>query len=252
MLATTKLMKDYLTNDSRLPVLANINLEVHRNELIAIIGPNGCGKSTLLRLLAGLERPSGGKVLLNGKEVQRPTRDIAMMFQTPALLPWLSVFEHLKLPYNLTGDKSSLTEDELIGILRTTGLHQFASSRPQHLSVGMRQMLAFCMALSVGSKILLMDEPFSALNAITREQLAVLLLRVLLDIELTIVLVTHNISEAVFLADRVIVLTSRPCYILKSVKIPFERPRSLSLLSSNTFNIICSDLRSVLLSVHNQ
>jgi NitT/TauT family transport system ATP-binding protein len=207
--------------------LRGIDLKVTAGEFVAIVGRSGCGKSTLLRVIAGLLRPTGGRVVIDGAEVARPRRDIALMFQRPALLPWRSVLDNVLLPIEFAGGRRSAHRARARELLDMVGLDGFHRRLPHELSGGMQQRVALCRSLIMQPRVMLMDEPFSALDALTRTELAVELQRIHMENLATIVFVTHSIEEAVLLADRVVVLSPRPGQIRKILEIGIPRPRSL-------------------------
>jgi NitT/TauT family transport system ATP-binding protein len=200
---------------------------VSPGEFVAVVGRSGCGKSTLLRIIAGLLPPSTGRVLINGTEVTRPRRDVAMMFQRPGLLPWRSALDNVLLPIELVGLRRSAHRARAEELLDLVGLDGFHRRLPRELSGGMQQRVALCRSLILRPEVMLMDEPFSALDALTRTELAVQLQRIHMENLATIVFVTHSIDEAVLLADRVVVLTPRPARIRKILDVTIPRPRSL-------------------------
>jgi NitT/TauT family transport system ATP-binding protein len=202
---------------------------VGEGELVTLVGRSGCGKSTLLRIVAGLVAPSSGRVTVAGREVRGPSRDVALAFQRPALLPWRNVLENVLLPVEVLGlDRRAYRKraEELLGLV---GLAGFEERRPHELSGGMQQRAALCRSLVYDPSVLLMDEPFAALDALTREELSLELQRIFAEHGKTIVFVTHSISEAVLLADRVVVMTPRPGRIAEIVPVAAPRPRSLGM-----------------------
>ena len=203
--------------------LRDIDLDIPEGEFLAVIGRSGCGKSTLLRLIAGLLHPSAGQVYVAGEPVTRPRRDIAMVFQRPALLPWRSVLDNVLLPAEVFGWKRSQYRDRAHELLDLVGLTGFHKRLPHELSGGMQQRVSLCRALIQSPKVMLMDEPFSALDALTREELAVQLQRIHMELRTTIVFVTHSIQEAILLADRVAVL-SRPGQMRRVLDVDIPRP----------------------------
>jgi NitT/TauT family transport system ATP-binding protein len=207
--------------------LRDIDLSIVEGEFVAVIGRSGCGKSTLLRLIAGLLPPTAGQVRVGGTPVTGPRRDIAMMFQRPALLPWRSVLDNILLPAEIHRTGRAAHRERAERLLATAGLTGFQKRLPHELSGGMQQRVALCRALIQQPHLLLMDEPFSALDALTREELSGELQRVHMELACTTVFVTHSIQEAVLLADRVIVLTARPGRIKQILTIKIPRPRSL-------------------------
>ncbi len=207
--------------------LRGIDLNVKVGEFVAVVGRSGCGKSTLLRLIAGLLTPTGGRVLVDDTPVTKPRRDISMLFQRPALLPWRTVLDNVLLPVEFFGWKRSRYRDRAHALLNLVGLAGFEKRLPHELSGGMQQRVSLCRALIQQPRVMLMDEPFSALDALTREELSVELQRIHMEMGATIVFVTHSIQEAVLLADRVVVMTSRPGRVRETLDIDIPRPRSL-------------------------
>jgi NitT/TauT family transport system ATP-binding protein len=206
--------------------LRDVDLSVSSGEFVAVLGRSGCGKSTLLRLIAGLLRPTGGRVRVDGAEVDRPRRDIPLMFQRPALLPWRSVLDNVLLPVEFAGTRRAAYRDRAGELLRMVGLEDFQRLAPNELSGGMQQRAALCRSLILRPRALLLDEPFSALDALTRTELADELQRIHMGQGTTMVLVTHSIEEAVLLADRVVVLSPRPGRVRRVMDIDIPRPRS--------------------------
>ena len=207
--------------------LAGIDLEVAENEFVAVIGRSGCGKSTLLRLIAGLLPPTGGRIVVDGRPVTKPRRDVSFMFQRPALLPWRSVLANVMLPIEIFGLERGPYRERAHELLELVGLLGFEKRLPHELSGGMQQRVSLCRSLIQAPAVMLMDEPFSALDALTREELSEELQRIQLEQPRTSVLVTHSVEEAAMLADRVVVLSPRPGRIRKIVDVAIERPREL-------------------------
>ncbi|MDX3660559.1 ABC transporter ATP-binding protein [Streptomyces sp. ID05-26A] len=205
--------------------LDGIDLEVGEHEFVAVIGRSGCGKSTLLRLVAGLLTPSHGRILVAGSPVTRPRRDVSVMFQRPALLPWRTVLANVLLPIEIfgLGDHRERAHE----LLDLAGLGGFEQRLPHELSGGMQQRVSLCRSLIQSPRVMLMDEPFSALDAITRAELSLELQRVQLAQPRAVVFVTHSIDEAVLLADRIVVLSPRPGRIHRVVDVGLARPRAL-------------------------
>jgi NitT/TauT family transport system ATP-binding protein len=207
--------------------LHDIHLDVADGEFVAVVGRSGCGKSTLLRIAAGLLRPTLGEVYFDGERVTKPRRDIAMVFQRPALLPWRSVLGNVLLPAEFLGLRRSAHRTRAMELLEKVGLAGFHKRLPHELSGGMQQRVALCRSLLTHPKALLMDEPFSALDVLTREELSGELQRIHMEHSATILFVTHSINEAILLADRVVVLTPRPGQVLKMLEVRIPRPRTL-------------------------
>jgi NitT/TauT family transport system ATP-binding protein len=207
--------------------LRGIDLQVREGEFVAIVGRSGCGKSTLLRIVAGLIAASAGQVVVDGIPVAKPRRDVAMLFQRPALLPWRSVLDNVLLPVEMFGWRRAEHRERALALLDMVGLNGFEKRLPHELSGGMQQRVALCRSLIGQPKVMLMDEPFSALDALTREELTVELQRIHMELAATTLFVTHSIDEAVLLADRVVVLSPRPGRIQNVVEVKIPRPRSL-------------------------
>lgn len=230
----------------RLHVLDGMDLEVGRREVVALIGPNGCGKSTLLRVVAGLLPADRGDVRLAGVPVTGPDPRVALVFQEPRLLPWASAAANIAFPLELAGRDRATTAarvDELLGLV---GLRDFAAARPAELSGGMRQRVAIARALALEPAVLLLDEPFSALDALTRDRFDLELLRLWERTGTAILVVTHSIPEAVLLADRVVVMTPRPGRVAGVVGVGLERPRRLDMLESPALALAAAEVRGLL------
>ena len=213
----------------------HVSFDARPGEFVSVVGPSGCGKSTLLRLIAGLIPLSGGTISVNGAEVTEPRQDVALMFQRPTLLPWQTALQNALLPRTLQGRAGSEARRDAYELLDLVGLTGFEHTYPRHLSGGMQQRVALARLLMVGVEVLLLDEPFAAVDQLTRERLNMELLSVHERTEATAVLVTHNITEAVLLADRVIVMTPRPGRIADVLDVPFERPRVPEMAAERKF-----------------
>jgi NitT/TauT family transport system ATP-binding protein len=226
--------------------LDNVSVTIADRELVAVLGPSGCGKSTLLRLLAGLLVPTSGRVLVGGMDPAELSRRhrIGIAFQDHGLLPWLSTRANVGLPFRLAGQSSDDARvDEL---LRLVGLDGFAAARPAQLSGGMRQRVSIARALVLRPALLLLDEPMGSLDAVTRRRLTLELQRIWLADGVTTALVTHSVEEAVFLADRVVVLSPRPGRVLADRLVPFARPRDAGLLREPSFQQVAAELDTLL------
>jgi NitT/TauT family transport system ATP-binding protein len=213
----------------------HVTFEATAGEFVSIVGPSGCGKSTLLRLIAGLIPLTDGQIAVNGVEVTEPRQDVALMFQRPTLLPWRTALENALLPPKLGGKQDGAAERRAYELLELVGLEGFEHTYPRHLSGGMQQRVALARLLMVGVDVLLLDEPFAAVDQLTRERLNFELLRVHERMSATALLVTHNITEAILLADRVIVMTPRPGKIADVIDVPFERPRVQEMIAEPEF-----------------
>ncbi len=210
----------------RVEALADVSLDVAPGEFVCLIGPSGCGKSTLLNIVAGLDRPDGGEILMDGRPVAEPGPDRAVLFQEPALFPWMSVVGNVEFALRFSdGDRTS-RHDRALHWLEKVGLARFAGAQPHELSPGMRQRAALARALACQPQVLLADEPFGALDAQSREILQRELQSVWLEVRNTFIFVTHNVREAVFLADRVVLLSARPGRPVAEHRISSPRPRA--------------------------
>jgi len=218
-----------------LEVLREIDIAMERGAFISLVGPSGCGKTTLLRIVAGLEPASTGAVLLDGRAVQAPGPDRGFVFQSDNLLPWRTVFDNAVIGPEIAGRTGAAVKDRIRGLLRLVGLGGFENYFPRQLSGGMRQRVNLARALAVDPDILLMDEPFSALDAQTREIMQTELMRIWEEGRKTVLFVTHQIDEAVFLSDRVLVLARRPGRIREDIDIALPRPRALAIKRAPEF-----------------
>jgi NitT/TauT family transport system ATP-binding protein len=227
MIRLDSVSRTFSSRSGTVEALRGIDLQAREGEFVAIVGRSGCGKSTLLRIVAGLLAPSAGQVVVDGVPVAKPRRDVAMLFQRPALLPWRSVLDNVLLPVEMFGWRRAEHRVRALTLLDMVGLNGFEKRLPHELSGGMQQRVALCRSLIGQPKVMLMDEPFSALDALTREELTVELQRIHMELAATTLFVTHSIDEAVLLADRVVVLSPRPGQIQKVVEVNIPRPRSL-------------------------
>jgi NitT/TauT family transport system ATP-binding protein len=218
-----------------LEVLREINVAIDRGAFISLVGPSGCGKTTLLRIVAGVEPASSGAVLLDGRAVSAPGGDRGFVFQSDNLLPWRTVFDNAFIGPEIAGRTGPAEKDRIRDMLRLIGLEGFESYFPRQLSGGMRQRVNLARALAIDPEILLMDEPFSALDAQTREIMQTELMRIWEEGRKTVLFVTHQIDEAVFLSDRVLVLARRPGRIQETIDVALPRPRALAIKRTPEF-----------------
>ncbi|HEY9050225.1 MAG TPA: ABC transporter ATP-binding protein [Gammaproteobacteria bacterium] len=229
------LNKEFNTPQGKVTALKNINFETYKREFVCVIGPSGCGKSTLIRILAGLEEPTSGSVLLDGKEVHGPGPDRGMVFQGYTLFPWLTVKKNVMFGLEMAGHGKTVSEEEAFQWIDLVGLSKFANSYPHQLSGGMKQRVAIARALANRPRILLMDEPFGALDAQTRAKMQNYLMEIWQNIDITILFITHDLDEAIYLADRILVLKAHPGEVQELIEVPVPQPRHPDQLLSPEF-----------------
>jgi NitT/TauT family transport system ATP-binding protein len=229
------LNKNFGTGPAATVALNNINFATHRREFLCVVGPSGCGKSTLVRILAGLEEKTSGEVLLQGKPVTGPGSDRGMVFQGYTLFPWLTVKKNVMFGLEVNGKGRDEAEQQALQWLGLIGLEKFADAYPHQLSGGMKQRVAIVRALANQPRILLMDEPFGALDAQTRAKMQAHLLEIWRKIDITIIFITHDLDEAIFLADRILVLSAHPGEVQELIEVPVPRPRSVTQCFSPEF-----------------
>jgi NitT/TauT family transport system ATP-binding protein len=229
----------------RIDALKNINFEIEDayskegrdiGEFRVLLGPSGCGKSTLLRLIAGLDQPDSGEILVNDRPVDRPGRDRGMVFQKYTSFPWLSVADNIGYGLKINGVPPDKRKETVARLVEAVGLRGFEQSYPETLSGGMQQRVAIARTLALRPSVILMDEPFGALDAQTRSEMQQLLLGVWDETASTVLFVTHDVEEAIYLADRIFIMSAHPGTILEDLEVPFDRPRDLSLKEHNEFH----------------
>ncbi len=241
------LSKTYDTPDAhQVTALKNLDFEIYDGEFVSVVGQSGCGKSTLLKVLAGLLPYSEGSVQVNGKPLRGPSPEAAVVFQSPVLLPWRTVLENVLLPIEFRKLPRSRYQQSALDLLELVGLRDFARRYPFELSGGMQQRVAIVRALVQDPRLLLMDEPFGALDAMTREQMNLELVRIWSQSRKTVFFITHSIAEAIFLSDRVIAMTTRPGSIADVISIDLPRPRDLSIINTERFGRYAAHLHSLL------
>ena len=226
--------------------LEGINLAAAAGEFVTLVGPSGCGKTTLLRIVAGLVPQTGGEVDVNGRPLRGPTRDIGIVFQVPALMAWRSVLDNILLQIEIRRLDVASYRGRALDLIKLVGLSGFEGRYPYQLSGGMQQRVAICRALIHDPSLLLMDEPFGALDALTREQMNLELQRIWLERRKTVLFITHSIPEAVFLSDRVCVMSPRPGRILETLAVPIPRPRTGATMQRNEFVGLVGRVREVM------
>lgn len=227
--------REYGAKGGTVRALDEISIDVRPGEFVSLVGPSGCGKSTLLRLIAGLEKPTKGTVKIDSEVVREPHRELGIVFQQDLLMPWRTVLANVLLQSVVRGDRSRQTRERALDLLSQVGLDGFERKYPSQLSGGMRQRVGICRAILHSPRMLLMDEPFAALDAMTRDQMAVDVAAMATDLGITVMFVTHSISEAVFLSDRVLVMSPRPGRIEADIAVSIERPRTLHVRQSAEF-----------------
>jgi NitT/TauT family transport system ATP-binding protein len=231
-----------LTFDSGTRALESVSLTLKHGEFVSVVGPSGCGKSSLLRLVAGLSSATSGELRSRPAQLQ----DCGFVFQDPTLMPWASVFDNVWLPLRLRGIAREIAQQKILPLLESVGLAEFAAALPAELSGGMRMRASIARALSAEPQLLLMDEPFAALDEYTRQRLNVELLQWWRARQLGVLFVTHSVSEAVFLSQRVVLMSSRPGRVLEVMEVPFAYPRSRELRDSAEFIALCRQINAAL------
>jgi NitT/TauT family transport system ATP-binding protein len=225
------------------PSLRPIDFTIADGEFVVVVGPSGCGKTTLLKMIAGLLPPSSGEIRIEGHTITKPHGGVGIVFQTAMLLPWRSVFRNVMMPIEVKNLPRQIYEKRAMALLKMVGLEGFEHKYPWQLSGGMQQRASICRALVHDPKTVLMDEPFGALDAMTRERMNVELQRIQRETRKTVLLITHSIPEAVFLADRILVMTDRPGSIAAVYDVPLARPRSLDVLADPVFVELTQTIR---------
>jgi len=233
-----------------LEAIRNVSFDVADGEFLSLLGPSGCGKSTLLMMVAGLIDSTEGEIAVNGKAVAGPRREVGVVFQQPVLLPWRKVLDNVLFPIELLKLPRAQYEKRAMDLLAMAKIEDFAHHLPRQLSGGMRQRVSICRALIHDPRILLMDEPFSALDALTRDEMGVELLRIWQANRKTVIFVTHSIREAVLLSDRVLVMGRRPSTIVEELAIDLPRPRHIAMTEDESFNRFVRTLRKAIEASH--
>ena len=240
------LHKTYASRNGRVAALADVTLSIKQNEFVTLVGPSGCGKSTLLKLIGALIRPSRGKLLFDGAPLFHPTRDVGIVFQEAVLLEWRTVLDNVLLPAEILGLDKRKSRARAMDLIALVGLVGFERRYPRELSGGMQQRVSLCRALIHNPSVLLMDEPFAALDAMTREELGFELMRIWDADKKTVIFVTHNISEAILLADRVVAMSPRPGRIARVLDVALARPRTIAMEFTETFKSYSEEIRDVI------
>jgi NitT/TauT family transport system ATP-binding protein len=251
VVALSEVTKTFGEGANAITALDRVSFGISEHEFVSVLGPSGCGKSTLLRLISGLAKPTRGSLRVHDHPVTEPRDDIGIMFQRPILLPWLDVLANVTFPLKHKYDRVTAEDrDRARALLRIVGLQDFFSKSVDELSGGMQQRVALARALLLDPDILLMDEPFSALDALTREEMSFELLNIWSGRPKTVVFITHSIPEAVLLSDRIIVMSNRPGTVREVLDVPLPRPRSIDTLSHHAFNELANYIRRQLFVRH--
>jgi NitT/TauT family transport system ATP-binding protein len=241
-LAVEGATKFYDTKSGPLHALDNFSIDVRDGEFVCVVGPSGCGKTTLLWSMAGLHSLTSGQVLLDGEVVNGPHPQIGMVFQEANLLPWRSLIRNIHLPFEIKGKQPDA--NWITHLLERVGLGGFEHKYPRELSGGMQQRASIVRALSFNPSVLLMDEPFGALDAFTRDEMNMMVEQIWLETRKTIVFITHNIAEAVFLSDRIFVMSARPGRLARTFEVPYARPRTLDVMAERDFFEMVNEIKA--------
>jgi len=247
LLTVTGVKKEYETREGDMILaLDRVALSLADGEFVSVVGPSGCGKSTLLKIIAGIEPPSEGSILYRGQAVRRPQRGMGVVFQSPVLLPWLTVLQNVLLPIKVLRLPRGPAVERARSLLTLVGLAGFENKYPSELSGGMQQRVGIARSLSHDPSVLLMDEPFGALDALTRERMSLELQKIWMANRKTVFFITHSIMESVFLSDRVLVMSARPGRFIEEFAIPFARPRTFAVTAEPEFNAYVARIRDLL------
>ncbi len=245
VLTVEDLSVTYASSRGPVPALASLSATLGAGEFLSVLGPSGCGKSTLLKVASGLLKPSGGRVLIRGEPVTGPRREVGIVFQQPTLLPWATVLENVLVPIRALRLDLAAGRKRAMELLRLVGLDRFAAHYPGELSGGMQQRVGIARGLVHDPALLLMDEPFAALDAMTREHMMLELQRIWMATGKSVVFITHSIPEAVFLSDRIVVLSARPGRVIRDMEVDLPRPRTVETMAEPAFNARCNELRAL-------
>ena len=241
---TRALSKTFPIAQGTVTALRDVNIAVNAGEFVSFVGPSGCGKSTLLNIIAGLLPKTSGEVHVHGQPITEPSRKMGFMFQAPVLLPWRNVEKNVLLPAEVYGLKADAVRDKARSVIEAVGLKDFMKAYPKQLSGGMQQRVALARVLTYEPEILLMDEPFGALDEFTREAMNLELMRITQSAGITCIFVTHNINEAVFLSDKVVVMTPRPGEVSGVVDVTLPRPREIRTMHDSAFADLIFEVRN--------
>lgn len=243
-LSMSGISKTYGNGATAVAALDNISIDIEESDFVSVVGPSGCGKTTLLWIIAGLQTATKGNLFLDDQALDGPNPHIGMMFQEANLLPWKNVRQNVELPFEIR--KQSIPQERIAMLLERVGLSEFSESMPRELSGGMQQRAAIVRALAPDPDVLLMDEPFGALDAFTRDEMNMLIEEIWMETGKTVVLITHSIEEAVFLSNKVHVLSARPGRLERTVNVPFERKRTFDLIRTQPFFEMVNEIKAVI------
>ena len=243
-LSMSGISKTYGIGSSAVAALDNISIDIEESDFVSVVGPSGCGKTTLLWIIAGLQDATQGNLFLDDQVLDGPNPHIGMMFQEANLLPWKNIRQNVELPFEIR--KQSIPQERIAMLLERVGLSEFSESMPRELSGGMQQRAAIVRALAPDPDVLLMDEPFGALDAFTRDEMNMLIEEIWMETGKTVVLITHSIEEAVFLSNKVHVLSARPGRLERTVDVPFERKRTFDLIRTQPFFEMVNEIKAVI------
>ena len=243
-LSMSGISKTYGIGSSAVAALDNISIDIEESDFVSVVGPSGCGKTTLLWIIAGLQGATQGNLFLDDQALDGPNPHIGMMFQEANLLPWKNIRQNVELPFEIR--KQSIPQERIAMLLERVGLSEFSESMPRELSGGMQQRAAIVRALAPDPDVLLMDEPFGALDAFTRDEMNMLIEEIWMETGKTVVLITHSIEEAVFLSNKVHVLSARPGRLERTVDVPFERKRTFDLIRTQPFFEMVNEIKAVI------
>ena len=235
----------YRSPRGALKAVDNLSLDIDEGQFVAVLGPSGCGKSTLLKIVSGLLKPTAGRVTLDDKLVTRPRPDVGIVFQQPTLLPWKTVLGNVLVPIRALRQSEAEYRDRAMDLLRLVGLEAFSGHYPHELSGGMQQRVGIARGLVHNPRLLLMDEPFAALDAMTRERMSGELQAIWMETRKAVLFITHSIQEAVFLADKIVVLSERPAHVVEVLDVGLARPRLADVVSDPRFTSLCTHLRDL-------
>jgi NitT/TauT family transport system ATP-binding protein len=244
-LVADKISLIYKGSKEPIVALKDLSIRIAAGEFVSILGPSGCGKTTLLKLSSGLLRPTSGSIMLDGTLVDGPRRDVGVVFQQPTLLPWRTVLDNVLVPSRVLRLDKEASLKRALDLLRLAGLEKFADNYPAELSGGMQQRVGLARGLIHDPRVILMDEPFGALDAMTREHMALELQRIWMATRKSVIFITHSIPEAVFLSDRVIILSARPGRVIEEVVVDLPRPRGINTMADKVFSDQCNRLRKL-------